>query len=65
MTLSKCANLLGLQVHIDVARENFPTRVTGGLISDSRGTVKKALYVLVKQPAKQVPSLVSPEGYMP
>jgi hypothetical protein len=60
MTLSKCANLLGLQVQSDVAREIFPTRVTWGLITNYRGTVEKALSVLIKQPAKQVPCLVSP-----
>jgi hypothetical protein len=38
----------------------FPTRVTWGLISNSRGTVKEALFILVRQPAKQVPCLVSP-----
>jgi hypothetical protein len=60
MTLRKCANSLGLQVQSDVAREIFPTRVTRGLILNSRGTVKKALSILVKQPAKQVPCLVYP-----
>jgi hypothetical protein len=49
-----------LQVQSDVEREIFPIRVTRGLISNSRGTVKKALSVLIKQPAKQVPCLVSP-----
>jgi hypothetical protein len=37
----------------------FPMRVTRSLISNSRGTVIKALSVLIKQPAKQVPYLVS------
>jgi hypothetical protein len=54
MTLSKCANSLGLQVQSDVARENFPTKVTRGW-----GTFEKDP-VLVKQPAKQVLCLVSP-----
>jgi hypothetical protein len=31
----------------------FPTRVTRSLILNSRGTVKKAPLVLIKQPAKQ------------
>jgi hypothetical protein len=38
----------------------FPTRVTRGFILNSRRTVVKALSVLVKQPAKQVPCLASP-----
>jgi hypothetical protein len=51
--LSKCANSLGLQVKSDVAREIFSTRVTQGLISNSREIVEKALSVLVKQSAKK------------
>jgi hypothetical protein len=38
----------------------FPTRVTRGLISNSRRIVIKASSVLVSQLAKQVPCLVSP-----
>jgi hypothetical protein len=38
----------------------FPTRVTRGLISNSREIVEKASTVLIKQPAKQFPCLVSP-----
>jgi hypothetical protein len=37
----------------------LPTRVTRGLISNSWGTVKNASSVLVKQPVKQIPCLVS------
>jgi hypothetical protein len=56
MTLSKGANSSGLQVHSVVARVKFPHEETQGLISNSRGTVEKALIV----PAKQLPCLVFP-----
>jgi hypothetical protein len=46
MTLSKCANSLGLQVQSVVAREFSPTRVTWGLISNSRGINAKLLQAL-------------------
>jgi hypothetical protein len=59
MTLSKCANSLGIQVHSVVVRESSP-QGDSGLILNSQGTVKKALFVLIKQPAKHVPCLVSP-----
>jgi hypothetical protein len=38
----------------------FPTRVTQGLISNSQGTVEKALSILVRQLAKETPCLASP-----
>jgi hypothetical protein len=60
MTLDKCANLLGLQVQGDVARRIFPTSVTQGLISNSRGTIGKASSNLILQPAKQILCLVPP-----
>jgi hypothetical protein len=59
MTLSKCGNSLGLQVLSVVARESSPQGWLGVIIK-LIGTVKKALFILVKQPAKQVPCLVSP-----
>jgi hypothetical protein len=51
---------LELQVQSDLEREIFPIRMTRGLISNSQETVEKDLSVLVKQPARQVPCLVSP-----
>jgi hypothetical protein len=42
-----------------VARQSSPQDDLG-LLSNSQETVEKALSVLIKQPAKQVPSLVSP-----
>jgi hypothetical protein len=60
MKLRKSANSLVIQVQSDVAREIFPTRVTHGLISNTRGTVEKSLFVLVKRPTKQVPCLMWP-----
>jgi hypothetical protein len=53
-------HFLGLQVRSVIARVNFPHKETRGLISNSQGTVVKALFVLVRQPAKQSPCLVSP-----
>jgi hypothetical protein len=43
-----------------VARVNFPHRGTWALISNSRGTVEKALLVLLQSIAKQSPCPVSP-----
>jgi hypothetical protein len=60
MTLRKGANSLGLQVQSVVVRVNFTHEGTRGLISNSRGTVEKAPVVLFKQPAKQLPCLISP-----
>jgi hypothetical protein len=42
------------------SKSNFPHKDDSGFISNSRGTVEKSLFVLVKQPAKQVPYLVFP-----
>jgi hypothetical protein len=56
MTLSKCAKL-GLQVHSVVARVNFPPQGNSGLISNTRGIVKKALFILL--PATCEPILCS------
>jgi hypothetical protein len=41
-------------------KSNFFNKNNLGLISNSRGIVEKALFVLVRQPAKQVPCLVFP-----
>jgi hypothetical protein len=41
-------------------KKKFPHKDDYGLISNSRGTVKKSLFILVRQPAEQVPCLVSP-----
>jgi hypothetical protein len=48
MALSKGANSQGLQVQSVVARVNFPHEGTQDLISNSRGTVKKAPIVLLQ-----------------
>jgi hypothetical protein len=51
---------MGLQVQSVLARVSFPHEETRGLISNSRGTVVKALFNLVRQPAKQSPCLAYP-----
>jgi hypothetical protein len=43
-----------------VSRVNFPHKDNLGLISNSRGTVQKSLFVLDRQPTKQSPCLASP-----
>jgi hypothetical protein len=43
-----------------VARTKFPHKDDSGLILNFQGIVEKALFVLVRQPAKEVPCLVSP-----
>jgi hypothetical protein len=52
MTLSKGANSSGLQVQSVVARVNFRHGGTWGLISNSQGTVEKALVVLLQATCK-------------
>jgi hypothetical protein len=42
------------------SKSKFSLRGNSGFISNSRGTLKKNLFVLVKQPTKQFPYLVSP-----
>jgi hypothetical protein len=42
------------------SKRKFSHKDKLGLISNSQGTVEKSLFVVVKQPAKQVPYLVSP-----
>jgi hypothetical protein len=54
MTLSKGASSSGLQVQSVVARVNFPHEGTHGLISNSRGTVKKAPLVLLQATCKTI-----------
>jgi hypothetical protein len=56
----QCATLLGLHVQSVVARVNFPHKDNSGLISNSQRIVKKALFVLVRRPAKQSTCLASP-----
>jgi hypothetical protein len=56
----KCATSLGLQVQSVVARVKFSHEGTRGLISNSQGTIEKALFVLVRQPTKQSPCLACP-----
>jgi hypothetical protein len=43
-----------------VARVNFPHKDNSGLISNSQRIVKEALFVFVRQTAKQSLCLVSP-----
>jgi hypothetical protein len=42
------------------SKSKFSPRGNSGFISNSRGTVKKSLFILVRQPAKQAPCLASP-----
>jgi hypothetical protein len=60
MTLSKGVNSSGFQVQSVVARVNFPHMETRGLLSNSRGIVRKLCSFFFKQPAKQFPRLVFP-----
>jgi hypothetical protein len=50
----QCATLLELQVQSVVARVNISPRGNSGFISNSQGTVEKALFILVEQPTKQM-----------
>jgi hypothetical protein len=54
MTLSKCVKL-GLEVQSIVARVNFLHEGNSELISNSRGTVKKALVILLPATCKTIP----------
>jgi hypothetical protein len=59
MTLNKCAKL-GLQVQSVVARVNFPHEETQSLYQTLGEQSQKLLSFFFKQPAKQLPRLVSP-----
>jgi hypothetical protein len=61
MTLSKCVKL-GLHVQSVVARVNFPHEVNSGLISNSRGTIEKALIVLLPATCKTIPRSCVPNS---
>jgi hypothetical protein len=52
--IKQCATSMGLQVQSVVVRVKFSHERTRDLISNSRGTVEKALFVLVRQPAKKI-----------
>jgi hypothetical protein len=56
----QCVTSLKLQVQSVVARVVFPHEDNSRLISNSRETVKKALFVLIGQPGKQSSCLASP-----
>jgi hypothetical protein len=58
--IKQCATSLGLRVHSIVARVNFPHEKTRGLYQTIGEQSKKALFLLVRQPAKQSPCLASP-----
>jgi hypothetical protein len=60
MTLSKGANSLGLQVQSVVVRVNFSHEETQGLYRTLGEQSKKLSSFFFKQPAKQLPCLVSP-----
>jgi hypothetical protein len=62
MTLSKCANLLGLQVQSDVTRE-FPHKGTSRVNIKLSENSRKVSSSLVQQPAKQILCLV-PNFYL-
>jgi hypothetical protein len=53
------ATSLGLQVQ-SYNKSKFSVQGNSGFISKSRGTVVKALSILVRQPAKHSPCLASP-----
>jgi hypothetical protein len=61
MTLNKCVKL-GLQVQSVVARVNFPHVGNSGLILNSRGTVEKALIVLLPATCKIIPRSCVPNS---